>query len=169
MAVLVCWAATVAFAWVSPNVARTRADQSFAEASNCVSHRDVRRSSVQVRLGAQSQPSQWNNSNVRSLPYDSALQALQGYHESNGDLAIPRGFIVPATDGEIAKSCRFSSNFLPRSFWCVFALACVLKTTISCRKQSIPLSGTESNLLITSTTWTGGQSTSQKIQAVCPN
>ncbi|KAL7543513.1 hypothetical protein ACHAXR_012804 [Thalassiosira sp. AJA248-18] len=44
------------------------------------------------------QPMWWNKCDIRDLPYDSALHALEAYHQVHGDLAIPGSFIVPATN-----------------------------------------------------------------------
>lgn len=49
-------------------------------------------------LSSSIQPKWWNTCDVHSLPYDSALHALEAYHRSHGDLAIPGNFVVPATN-----------------------------------------------------------------------
>lgn len=43
----------------------------------------------------------WKNYfDVNDFPYESALRVLEVYHRIHGDLVIPRGFVVPASNGE---------------------------------------------------------------------
>ncbi len=45
------------------------------------------------------------------LPYESALRVLKAYHEGHGNLVIPRGFVVPSSDGENDIFINFNISF----------------------------------------------------------
>eukprot|EP00579_Thalassiosira_antarctica_P000699 CAMPEP_0201875108 /NCGR_PEP_ID=MMETSP0902-20130614/7169_1 /ASSEMBLY_ACC=CAM_ASM_000551 /TAXON_ID=420261 /ORGANISM="Thalassiosira antarctica, Strain CCMP982" /LENGTH=405 /DNA_ID=CAMNT_0048402093 /DNA_START=186 /DNA_END=1403 /DNA_ORIENTATION=+ len=72
---------------------------SFRTTSNYISCRGRSRCrGSSTRVFSSIEPKWWNKRDIRDLPYDSALRALQAYHEENGDLAIPGTFVVPDTN-----------------------------------------------------------------------